>query len=130
MQKISIHEFYKQDLCINHPFHEEELIDSVDAYIEAFEYEDITEDDIEIAKEIKVFTKDYFEISFDRLWNYLNDFAEDNYCLIHSGHEVMGEELVEKFVKDFNEQQYYFIDGDYVGTIDLSEELKRASKER
>ena len=130
MQKISVHEFYKSDLCIYHPFNEEELIDSVDEYIEAFDCEEITEDDIELAKEIKVFTKNYFEISFDRIWNYLNDYAEDNYGLVYLGHELMGEDVVRKFVKDFNEQQYFYNDGEFVGILDISEELKHASEKR
>jgi hypothetical protein len=132
MNKITIEEYNKNDYCLPHPFSEELLLDTIEEWLEAYDdLDDITEEDIEMVSEVAVYTRDYFKLNYHYLWEWINDYAEDNFGLITCGHEVQGDDIVKDFVEAFNKKQYFYTTDKKVGVIDLTERLREyVNKER
>lgn len=110
----------------------ERLIEDIDE-ADVTEFKNACDDLIEKSKHLTVYEKDYFNMTADKIKEYIQDYADDNFGTSISDYDVQFSEKAEKLLSEFenellNDNKIY-LSGASVGFIDLSEYVQEAIKD-
>lgn len=125
----TLDEFYEKEKTQNiaiESSNEELLFDSIEDYCEELYLE--TAEDLECAckaaKKIKVYTTKKFQINAEWLKDKIQDYAEDNYSMHYYDQSPECLEMVDDFVKKFNEVQSWYVSDDLIAVVDAEKEVR------
>lgn len=125
----TLDEFYEKEKTQNiaiESSNEELLFDSIEDYCEELYLE--TAEDLECAckaaKKIKVYTTKKFQINAEWLKDKIQDYAEDNYSMHYFDQSPECLEMVDDFVKKFNEVQSWYVSDDLIAVVDAEKEVR------
>lgn len=125
----TLNEFYEKEKTQNIAIEssdEEKLFDSIEDYCEELYLE--TAEDLECAckaaKKIKVYTTKKFHINAGWLKDKIQDYAEDNYSMHYFDQSPECLEMVDDFVKKFNEAQSWYVSDDLIAVVDAEKEVR------
>lgn len=126
-----------QDICIISPMMKEELLEKIEELFEQMEmsYELKSDCDYKSAKQsfdfgnIKVYGRKPFAIDVEYLTEMLQEYADERWYYDYFDCEIDGKDIIEKFVKDFNEAQTGYTIGEQVAVLDALKEFEQFVKD-
>ena len=117
-----------EDLCFE--LDDERLTDDIDEFCEEKynDYNYTTEDELnyfcQYYKKIAVYTKDKFKLTSGFIFENIQDHLDDNFAFQDNIESLIGESFFDNVCEEFNKKFETYTTGDFIGFIDLSNELK------
>lgn len=94
------------------------------------EFQNACNDLIEKSKHLMVYEKDYFNMTAEKIKEYIQDYADDNFGTSFSDYDVQFSEKANKLLNEFEtellQDNKIYMSGASVGFIDLSEYVQEA----
>lgn len=111
----------------------EGILEDISDETDCTEFQNAYEEIIAQSKHLSVFEKDYFYMSTERIKDYIQDYATDNFSNAFDDYEVQfsdkAEDLLNQFIEELLKDNKVYTSGAKVGLIDLSDFVKEAIKD-